>query len=71
MRMVDIHEIKQFNRNYAANVLMNSVSSSNTLAVNEHLMIHRLKVKCIKPFGLNSYDPFDFGILLLNLNICK
>ena len=38
-------------------------SSPNNLAVNEHLVIHKLK--CIKQSGLNPNDPF--GLPLLNI----
>ena len=40
-------------------ILMNR--SPNNLAVNENLKIHRLK--CTKPFGLNSNDPFGISLL--------
>ena len=64
--VVDVHGVldkNSFNLNYTAIILLNS--SLNNLAVNEHLMIHRLK--CIKPFELNSNDPF--GIPLLNIYV--
>ena len=50
-----------FNKFYNVFILMNS--SPSTLEVNEHKFIQRLKT--LKPFGINSVDPF--GIPLLDL----
>ena len=64
LHLVDVHgelDKNSFNRNYAAIILLNS--SPNNLAVSEHLMIHRLR--CIKPFGLNSNDPFGIPLLYI------
>ena len=47
---------------YTVFILMNS--SPTSLEVNEHKFIHKLKT--IKPFGINSNDPF--GIPLLDIN---
>ena len=50
-----------FNDSYRVFILMNS--SPSTLEYNEHKFIHRLRT--IKPFGINSVDPF--GIPLLDI----
>jgi hypothetical protein len=50
-----------FNKFYDVFILMNS--SPTNLEVNEHKFIQRLKT--LKPFGINSVDPF--GIPLLDL----
>ena len=66
LHLVDVHgelDKSSFSSNYAVSISMNS--NPKNLAVNDHLMNH--KHKSIKPFGLNSNDPF--GIPLLK--ICK
>ena len=50
-----------FNKYYEVFIIMNC--SPATLEVNEHKFIQRLKT--LKPFGINSVDPF--GIPLLDL----
>ena len=50
-----------FNDSYQIFILLNS--SLRTLDINEHKWIQRLKT--IKPFGINSVDPF--GIPLLDI----
>ena len=50
-----------FNKSFKVSILMNC--SPSTLDVNEHRFIQKLK--SIKPFGINSNDPFS--IPLLNL----
>ena len=50
-----------FNNSYQIFILLNS--SPRTLDINEHKWIQRLKT--IKPFGINSVDPF--GIPLLDI----
>ena len=50
-----------FNESYQIFILMNS--SPRTLDVNEHKFIQNLKT--VKPFGINSVDPF--GIPLLDI----
>ena len=50
-----------FNSSYEVFILMNC--SPSTLEINEHKQIQRLKT--LKPFGINSVDPF--GIPLLDL----
>ena len=49
-----------FNENYRFTILEHC--SPFNLDINEHLWIHRLK--CIKPFGLNSHDPFGIPLVL-------
>ena len=61
--LVDDHNCKSrsdFNKFYEIFILMNC--SPGTLEVNEHKFIQKLRT--IKPFGINSSDPF--GIPLLN-----
>ena len=50
-----------FNDSYQIFILLNS--SPRSLDINEHKWIQRLKT--IKPFGINSVDPF--GIPLLDI----
>ena len=60
LHLIDVHgelDKSSFSSNYAVTILMNS--SPKSLAVNEHLIIH--KYKSIKPFGLNSNDPFGLN----------
>ena len=52
---------KDFNKFYDVFILMNC--SPSNLEVNEHKFIQRLKT--LKPFGINSVDPF--GIPLLDI----
>ena len=62
--LIDDHccvDRNDFNSSYQIFILLNS--SPRTLDVNEHKWIQRLKT--IKPFGINSVDPF--GIPLLDI----
>jgi len=62
--LIDEHGCKEradFNKFYSVFILLNS--SPSNLEVNEHRLIQRLKT--LKPFGINSVDPF--GIPLLDL----
>ena len=47
-----------FNKIYDVFILMNS--SPSKLEVNEHTFIQRLKT--LKPFGINSVDPFGIPL---------
>ena len=49
-----------FNRGYEFTVLERC--NPRNIDLKEHLWIQRLK--CIKQYGLNSYDPFGFPTLL-------
>ena len=49
-----------FNENYRFTILEHC--SPFNLDLNEHKWIQRLK--CIKPFGLNSHDPFGIPLIL-------
>ena len=49
-----------FNENYRFTILEHC--SPFNLDLNEHKWIQRLK--CIKPFGLNSHDPFGIPLVL-------
>ena len=62
--LIDEHNCKlrsDFNDFYEIFILMNS--SPTTLEINEHKFIHKLKT--LKPFGINSSDPFGIPILHL------
>ena len=49
-----------FNESYNFTILEHC--SPFNLDLNEHLWIHKLK--CIKPFGLNSHDPYGIPLVL-------
>ena len=51
---------KAFNESYTFTILEHC--SPFNLDLSEHLWIHKLK--CIKPFGLNSHDPFGIPLVL-------
>ena len=60
--LIDEHNCSDrgdFNNNYQIFILSNS--SPRTLDVNEHKWIHKLRT--IKPFGINSVDPFGIPLL--------
>ena len=64
IHLFDEHNLtnkSDFNKSFKVSILMNC--NPSTLDVNEHRFIQKLK--CIKPFGINSNDPFS--IPLLNL----
>ena len=63
--LIDDHccsDRNDFNNSYQIFILLNS--SPRTLDINEHKWIQRLKT--IKPFGINSVDPFGIPFLLLS-----
>ena len=60
--LIDEHNANNrifFNNTYRIFILMNS--SPGSLELNEHKYIHKLKT--IKPFGINSDDPFGIPLL--------
>ena len=59
---VIIYNLWAINENYRFTVLEHC--SPFNLDLNEHKWIQRLK--CIKPFGLNSHDPFGIPLVLQN-----
>ena len=63
--LIDDHccsDRNDFNNSYQIFILLNS--SPRTLDINEHKWIQRLKT--IKPFGINSVDPFGIPFLSLS-----
>ena len=56
----NLQSVGAFNENYRFTVLEHC--SPFNLDLNEHKWIQRLK--CIKPFGLNSHDPFGIPLVL-------
>ena len=56
----NLDSTKAFNANYVFTILEHC--SPFNIDLNEHLWIHKLK--CIKPFGLNSHDPFGIPLVL-------
>ena len=62
--LIDDHccrDKNDFNDSYQIFILLNS--SPRTLDINEHKWIQRLKT--IKPFGINSVDPFGIPLLVI------
>ena len=63
--LVDEHGISgrpDFDLSYTVFILKNS--SPRSLEVNEHLFIQKLRT--LKPYGINSCDPFSMPLLFVN-----
>ena len=63
LHLLSHHQLKYkraFNESFIFSVLEHCSPFNSDL--NEHLLIHRLK--CLKPFGLNSHDPFGIPLVL-------
>ena len=56
----NLRDGKGFNESFRFSILERC--SPQTLDLKEHLWIHRLR--CIKPYGLNSHDPFGIPLTL-------